>query len=272
MPKVSPSPLVSLEPALEALRLASAIRTSRLVLLTMFVPAVAMIPTDIAIGRADPSRIGPLVTIRVLSILLISGALGVLSRVRSARGYEVVVTTSSLLTVGISLLFQWYRPPDSMTISRLHLLMMVGFYVATHANLRWQTTAGVLLGVGSSLMFALRPSAIPAFEIVAYVQTCILANVIGWYLSVQRTKLRTGVDETARQALAHTLRELRVIRGTLAQCSKCRRVGTPEGAWQSLEDYVLAQTDTDFSEALCETCTTAAFPMVTASTKVREVR
>ena len=58
MSKVSPSPLVSLEPALEALRLASAIRTSRLVLLTMFVPAVVMIGpeggfTEAEVGLAE---------------------------------------------------------------------------------------------------------------------------------------------------------------------------------------------------------------------------
>ena len=57
------------------------------------------------------------------------------------------------------------------------------------------------------------------------------------------------VDEL-RAALA----EVRTLRSILPICSYCRRIRDDDDAWHSVEQYVSAHTDVQFSHGICPSC------------------
>jgi len=71
----------------------------------------------------------------------------------------------------------------------------------------------------------------------------------------QELRLRT-------QALEHTLREVKVLRGCIPICANCKRVRTDTGDWQRLEDYVRTHAEAEFSHGICQRCTTERYPEV----------
>lgn len=48
--------------------------------------------------------------------------------------------------------------------------------------------------------------------------------------------------------------ELKMLRGFLTICSKCKNVRDDEGTWQRLETYIEAHSETLFSHGLCPAC------------------
>jgi PAS domain S-box-containing protein len=54
--------------------------------------------------------------------------------------------------------------------------------------------------------------------------------------------------------LQQALAELRVLQGFLPICSYCKRIRDDQNYWQSVEGYISARTNTQFSHSICPTC------------------
>jgi hypothetical protein len=73
--------------------------------------------------------------------------------------------------------------------------------------------------------------------------------------------------------MAGILTHLKTLRGLLPICSHCKGIRNDDGYWQSVEDYVVANTEADFSHGICPTCLKQHYPKVFARLQAKgEVR
>jgi CheY-like chemotaxis protein len=54
--------------------------------------------------------------------------------------------------------------------------------------------------------------------------------------------------------LGRTVHELKILRGKLCLCAKCKRVRTIGGVWQRLEDYLEEKLNPKITSAVCNRC------------------
>jgi GAF domain-containing protein len=64
----------------------------------------------------------------------------------------------------------------------------------------------------------------------------------------------------ASAELASTLAELRTVHGLLPICSHCKGIRNDTGYWESVESYLAAHADVDFSHGICPTCFQDHYP------------
>lgn len=67
---------------------------------------------------------------------------------------------------------------------------------------------------------------------------------------------RTSAD------LAEALTDLKTLSGLLPICSHCKGVRNDAGFWQSVETYVMAHSEADFSHSICPVCLKQHHPAV----------
>lgn len=67
---------------------------------------------------------------------------------------------------------------------------------------------------------------------------------------------RTAAD------LASALSELKTLQGMLPICAHCKNVRNDAGYWESVESYVEAHSEADFSHGICPTCMKVHYPAV----------
>jgi DNA-binding response OmpR family regulator len=63
------------------------------------------------------------------------------------------------------------------------------------------------------------------------------------------------------QELERALREVKVLRGLIPICAKCKRVRTETGDWQQLEGYIQDHSEAEFSHGVCQVCMKEVYPM-----------
>jgi DNA-binding response OmpR family regulator len=56
------------------------------------------------------------------------------------------------------------------------------------------------------------------------------------------------------QELERALREVKVLRGLIPICAKCKRIRTDTGDWQQLEEYIQNHSEVEFSHGFCQAC------------------
>lgn len=54
--------------------------------------------------------------------------------------------------------------------------------------------------------------------------------------------------------LTRTVDELKILRGTLCLCAKCKRVRTTGGVWQRIEDYLEEKLNAKITSSVCNRC------------------
>ena len=64
------------------------------------------------------------------------------------------------------------------------------------------------------------------------------------------------------QELERALREVKVLRGFIPICAKCKRVRTDTGGWQRLEEYIQDHSEAEFSHGICQVCMKEVYPDV----------
>ena len=64
------------------------------------------------------------------------------------------------------------------------------------------------------------------------------------------------------QELEQALREVKVLRGLIPICAKCKRVRTDKGNWQQLEEYIQVHSEAEFSHGICHVCMKEVYPDV----------
>ena len=63
-------------------------------------------------------------------------------------------------------------------------------------------------------------------------------------------------------ALEQAMREVKVLRGLIPICAKCKRIRTDTGNWQQLEEYIQNHSEVEFSHGFCQVCMKELYPQV----------
>jgi phosphoserine phosphatase RsbU/P len=94
----------------------------------------------------------------------------------------------------------------------------------------------------------IRKPVIPV-ELVARVSTAMTVKEEYDNLEEHERELEVKTKELTR-----TVDELKILRGTLCLCTKCKRVRTTSGLWQRLEDYLEEKLNAKITSAVCNRC------------------
>lgn len=60
--------------------------------------------------------------------------------------------------------------------------------------------------------------------------------------------------------LEKALAEVRTLSGLLSICASCKRIRDEKGAWNPIESYIHARTNTEFSHGICPDCMNKLYP------------
>lgn len=84
---------------------------------------------------------------------------------------------------------------------------------------------------------------------------------IGLYREAQTREVRRQRDELARlnEELTRTRGELSTLRRLLPMCSWCKSIRNDDGYWQTLHDYIGAQTGLAVTDGICDACAHTRF-------------
>ncbi|HJS66000.1 MAG TPA: response regulator [Nitrospiraceae bacterium] len=94
----------------------------------------------------------------------------------------------------------------------------------------------------------IRKPVIPV-ELVARVSTAMTVKEEYDNLEEHERELEVKTKELTR-----TVDELKILRGALCLCTKCKRVRTTSGLWQRLEDYLEENLNATITSAVCNRC------------------
>jgi GAF domain-containing protein len=64
--------------------------------------------------------------------------------------------------------------------------------------------------------------------------------------------------------MAALLTHIKTLRGLLPICAHCKSIRSDDGYWQSVEEYVVAHTEADFSHGMCPGCLQQHYPKIFA--------
>jgi hypothetical protein len=251
---------------LEALRLESDRRLLITVLWVLLVPTFGMAFTDIMIVGNDPAAVAASLWLRALTAIGTAISLRIAHTLRTRAEYERLVLVISVLGTASILALQIIRPPDSLTVTRFEMMMIVGFFTALPNRAVKQALPAITLAIGSLGILVVRPSHIPGYEIVTIAFTFGLAIALGILVTVRRERLQQNeanalrAEQELTAALEQTLSELRVLRGVLPTCAHCRRIRADTGEWQQMELYVREHSEAEFSHGTCPTCAAELYP------------
>ena len=75
-------------------------------------------------------------------------------------------------------------------------------------------------------------------------------------------KLKREMDrrKAREEELEQALQEIKVLRGILPICSRCKKIRDEDGQWHSVESYIKGHSEADFSHLICPECLDKHFP------------
>jgi len=81
---------------------------------------------------------------------------------------------------------------------------------------------------------------------------------------IERRKTVEREKEALIQDLQQALSEIKVLRGFLPICAKCKRVRDDAGYWLQIEHYIQEHSEAVFSHGICPECVEALYPELAA--------
>jgi CheY-like chemotaxis protein len=107
-----------------------------------------------------------------------------------------------------------------------------------------------------------------------YLQSAFAAGAVDYVTKpIERLELLTRMRSTVKlkhemdrrkareRELEQALKEIKVLRGILPICARCKRIRDENGQWYSVESYIKGHTEADFSHLICPECLDRHFPL-----------
>jgi len=115
---------------------------------------------------------------------------------------------------------------------------------------------------------------VTALTEAGYLQSAFAAGAADYVTKpIERLELLTRMRSTVKlkhemdrrkareRELEQALKEIKVLRGILPICARCKRIRDENGQWFSVESYIKGHTEADFSHLICPECLDRHFPM-----------
>ena len=81
-------------------------------------------------------------------------------------------------------------------------------------------------------------------------------------VALYRHRMDQERDRLTRE-LQEALAEVKILRGLLPICSYCKKIGNDAGHWQSIEAYLKAHAEVQFTHSVCPECFAAQIKSIT---------
>ena len=79
-------------------------------------------------------------------------------------------------------------------------------------------------------------------------------EVVARVYNVLTVKVEMAMRKRRERDLEVAMRELKALRGYAPICASCKRIRDVSGRWQSLDEFVKAQSDLQVDDTLCQRC------------------
>ncbi len=114
------------------------------------------------------------------------------------------------------------------------VLLLVAYGVAINS-----AVLGLEYGAIQRLPFDFLNTAIKA--VIGFILYTIVGFVVGWLSDTNR-------------ALNKALNEVKMLRGLIPICAKCKKIRDDRGYWRQIEVYLRDHSEAEFSHGLCPNC------------------
>jgi len=114
---------------------------------------------------------------------------------------------------------------------------------------------------------------VTAMKAGAFLETAFAAGAVDYVTKpINRLELLTRIGSALKlkremdqrkareEMLEHALQEIKVLRGILPICARCKKIRDEQGQWHSVESYIKDHTEADFSHLICPECLDKQFP------------
>jgi hypothetical protein len=66
--------------------------------------------------------------------------------------------------------------------------------------------------------------------------------------------------ERALERLQNAMQEIKVLKGIIPICAKCKKIRDDQGYWRQIEQYISEHSEAHFSHGLCQECANLLYP------------
>ena len=114
---------------------------------------------------------------------------------------------------------------------------------------------------------------VTAIRAGAFLETAFAAGAVDYVTKpINRLELLTRLSSALKltremdrrkareKELEQALQEIKVLRGILPICSRCKKIRDEHGQWHSVESYIKGHSEADFSHLICPECLDKHFP------------
>jgi len=114
---------------------------------------------------------------------------------------------------------------------------------------------------------------VTAIKAGAFLETAFAAGAVDYVTKpINRLELLTRLSSALKltremdrrkareKELEQALQEIKVLRGILPICSRCKKIRDEHGQWHSVESYIKGHPEADFSPLICPECLDKHFP------------
>ena len=114
---------------------------------------------------------------------------------------------------------------------------------------------------------------VTAIKAGAFLETAFAAGAVDYVTKpINRLELLTRLSSALKltremdrrkareKELEQALQEIKVLRGILPICSRCKKIRDEHGQWHSVESYIKGHSEADFSHLICPECLDKHFP------------
>lgn len=113
-----------------------------------------------------------------------------------------------------------------------------------------RTTATLTRGAGARILVMTVED-----ETASAKQTDLVSRLRKEALAESEERRRIQVErERLIKELKEALARVKELRGLIPICAGCKQIRDDQGYWQSVESYIAARTDADFSHGICPDC------------------
>lgn len=201
-----------------------------------------------------------LFTVRVLFLALTVGTILVISRNKSSKRSDWVVSGWCLALAVVVIFINSSRPPDYILHSVLDVLILMTLYFLFPLPAPLHAIGPVVFSTGNLFMIYTIKTPITPLETNVLLITYTLGNALGLYTAHRMNRYRRGhfqaldQEQALRVELEEALLNLNVLRGMLPICAHCKKVRDDQGYWTQIEHYIRSHSEAQFTHGICPDC------------------
>jgi phosphoserine phosphatase RsbU/P len=101
-------------------------------------------------------------------------------------------------------------------------------------------------------------------ELIARVKTHIDLREAHQIIMQRNTQLEEKTEELQKliEENRKAISEIKILRGFLPICSKCKKIRDDDGYWTQLESYIRDHSEAQFTHSICQDCAKELYPFM----------